>query len=148
VAEPPPPDGVTGPRDTVVPVDDASPFVAAAGLQITGVESHGVEGFIDLGPEHHQPWGIVHGGVYTSAIETAASIGASTAAARTGMIAVGVHNSTDFLRPMRAGRVRVVGRPIQQGRIQQLWEVRITDTDDRLVAIGQVRLQNIAPRPA
>jgi 1,4-dihydroxy-2-naphthoyl-CoA hydrolase len=124
-----------------------SAFMAAVGLVVTSVDADGVEGWIDLGPEHHQPGGIVHGGVYTSAVETAASIGAFTAAAPAGMVAVGVHNSTDFLRQMTAGRVNVVARPIQQGRTQQLWEVRITDPDDRLVAIGQVRLANITPRP-
>jgi acyl-coenzyme A thioesterase PaaI-like protein len=45
-----------------------------------------------------------------------------------------------------AGRVEVDARPIQQGKTQQLWEVRITDGEDRLVAVGQVRLQKIAPR--
>ena len=32
-------------------------------------------GHIDAGPEHHQPVGIVHGAVYTGAVETAASVG-------------------------------------------------------------------------
>jgi acyl-coenzyme A thioesterase PaaI-like protein len=47
---------------------------------------------------------------------------------------------------MSEGRVEVVATPIQQGRTQQLWEVRISDADGRLVAIGQVRLQNVTPR--
>jgi len=34
-----------------------------------------VTGRIELGPEHQTPWGIVHGGVYTSAIESAAASG-------------------------------------------------------------------------
>jgi hypothetical protein len=36
---------------------------------ITVIEPTRVEGFIDAGPEHHTPWGIVHGGVYAMAIE-------------------------------------------------------------------------------
>jgi 16S rRNA U516 pseudouridylate synthase RsuA-like enzyme len=44
------------------------------------------------------------------------------------------------------GRVTVDARAIQQGRTQQLWEVRITDDRQRLIATGQVRLQNITPR--
>jgi uncharacterized protein (TIGR00369 family) len=105
-----------------------------------------VTAWIDLGPEHHQPWGLVHGGVYTTAIESAASVGASTAAADQGLVAVGVNNNTNFLRSKVAGRVRVRAEAIQQGRTAQLWEVRITDDDDHLVAIGQVRLQNVTPR--
>jgi 1,4-dihydroxy-2-naphthoyl-CoA hydrolase len=55
-----------------------------------------------------------------------------------------VSNATDFLRPHRTGRLQVVAVPIQQGRTQQLWQVEIRRPDDhKLVARGQVRLQNI-----
>jgi uncharacterized protein (TIGR00369 family) len=121
-------------------------FMEAAGLVLDTVSTSRVTGWIDLGPEHHQPWGLVHGGVYTTAIESAASIGASTAALEDGLVAVGVNNNTNFLRSMTEGRVSVDARAIQQGRMQQLWEVRITDDRDRLIATGQVRLQNITPR--
>ncbi|MHB8465343.1 MAG: PaaI family thioesterase [Acidimicrobiales bacterium] len=124
----------------------ASPFMRVAGLELDHVEADHVTGWIELGPQHHQPWGLVHGGVYTTAIESAASIGASLAAQERGLAAVGVNNNTNFLRSMSAGRVDVDARPIQQGKTQQLWEVRITDDQQRLVAVGQVRLQNIVPR--
>jgi len=121
--------------------------MSAAGLVVDTVDGSHVTGWIDLGADHHQPWGIVHGGVYASAIETAASVGASIAANEHGQIAVGVNNNTNFLRSMSEGRVTVVGRAVQQGRTQQLWEVQITDDQQRLVATGQVRLQNVTPRP-
>jgi uncharacterized protein (TIGR00369 family) len=123
-----------------------TPFMDAAGLVLVDVSSTHVSGWIDLGPAHHQPWGLVHGGVYTTAIETAASVGASTAVQAEGLVAVGVNNNTNFLRSMTEGRVIVDARAIQQGRTQQLWEVRISDKHERLVATGQVRLQNIEPR--
>src|SRR5690348_5691804 len=114
----------------------------AVGLHFDAVGPSEVTGWIDLGPEHHQPWGLVHGGVYTTAIESAASVGASTAAAEHGLVAVGVNNNTNFVRSAVGGRVVLHAAAIQQGRTAQLWEVRVTDADDRLVAIGQVRLQN------
>ena len=52
-------------------------------------------------------------------------------------------NTTDFLRASREGTITAVGTPVHRGRLQQLWEVRMTDVDDRLLAKGQVRLQNI-----
>lgn len=61
-------------------------------------------------------------------------------------MAVGVNNNTNFVRSMVSGRVDVRAVAIQQGRTAQLWKVRVTDGDDRLVAIGQVRLQNVTPR--
>jgi acyl-coenzyme A thioesterase PaaI-like protein len=41
--------------------------------------------------------------------------------------------------------VTAVSTPIHRGRRQQLWLITITDDDDRVVARGQVRLQNIPP---
>src|SRR5438105_8017224 len=68
-----------------------------------------------LGPEHHTPWGVVHGGVYTTAIESVASVGASLAAVERGQFAVGLNNSTDFLRPLGSGEVRVTAEAVHQG---------------------------------
>jgi acyl-coenzyme A thioesterase PaaI-like protein len=36
-----------------------------------------------------------------------------------------------------------VASPLHRGRLQQLWLVEIRDADERLVARGQVRLQNL-----
>ena len=58
---------------------------------------------------------------------------------------VGVNNNTDFLRAISSGTVTAVSTPIHRGRRQQLWLITITDDNDRVVARGQVRLQNISP---
>jgi 1,4-dihydroxy-2-naphthoyl-CoA hydrolase len=122
----------------------ASAFVRAASFEPREISGSRVTGTLELGAEHHTPWGVVHGGVYTTAIESAASIGASLAVRDQGMFAVGVTNTTDFVRPMRTGRVDVVAEPLTQGRTQQLWQVDIVRHDDgKRVAHGKVRLQNV-----
>lgn len=133
------------------PVDlrAASRFVAASGFEVTEVGGTRVAGHVDLGPDQHTPWGVVHGGVYCTVIESAASIGASAAVLDRGQFAVGVNNQTDFLRPMSSGRLDVVAEPVQQGRTLQLWLVTLTRADDgKTVARGQVRLQNVPLPPA
>jgi uncharacterized protein (TIGR00369 family) len=95
--------------------------------------------------DHQQPYGLVHGGIYCSMIEAAASVGAAYWAINEGYTgAVGVSNTTDFLRPVRTGRLVVVTEPIHRGRRQQLWQASVTQaSDERLVSRGQVRLQNL-----
>jgi 1,4-dihydroxy-2-naphthoyl-CoA hydrolase len=106
-----------------------------------------VVGSIAADERHHQPWGLIHGGLYTAAIETFATTGAFEAVKDRGQQAVGVTNITDFLRPHRSGRLAVVATAVHQGRSQQLWQVEIRrPDDDKLVARGQVRLQNIDAR--
>ncbi len=114
-------------------------------MTFESVSADRVVAWMDLGPDQHTPWGVVHGGAYTTAIETAASVGASAAVLDRGQFAVGVNNITDFLRPHVGGRVKVVAEPIHQGSTQQLWQVIITrDGDGKVVARGQVRLQNVS----
>jgi len=122
----------------------ASAFVAAVGMELGEISGTRVTGHLDVGPQHHTPWGVVHGGVYCSIVESAASIGASAAVAERGQFSVGVNNSTDFLRPMTAGRLDVVAEPVQQGKTLQLWLVTLTREDGKTVARGQVRLQNVS----
>lgn len=124
-------------------LDASSAFLAAAGLELTEASGIRVVGHLELGTEHHTPWGVVHGGVYTTAVEGAASVGASIAVAECGQFAVGLHNATDFLRASSGGRAELVATVLQQGRTQQLWLVVITREDGKELARGQVRLQNV-----
>jgi 1,4-dihydroxy-2-naphthoyl-CoA hydrolase len=123
---------------------DDSEFLRISGLQVEEICGDGVRGWIDLDERHHTPWGVVHGGVYATAVESAASLGASAAVEEREQFAVGLNNTTDFLRPVTKGRVEVVAEPIMQGKGQQLWQVVITRAEDgREVARGQLRLQNV-----
>jgi len=92
-------------------------------------------------PTLMQPHGIVHGGVYCTLGETAASVGGSIWLGDRGRV-VGVSNNTNFLRATRDGVLDVVARPVHRGRSQQLWRIEITQ-DERLVSVGEVRLANL-----
>src|SRR5439155_22095163 len=100
-----------------------SSFLRGLPLEIESIEPDRVVGSIELGEDQHTPWGVVHGGAYTTAIESVAGIGASAAVLDRGQFAVGVNNNTDFVRPLVAGRVKVIGEPVHQGVTQQLWQV-------------------------
>lgn len=126
------------------PFASSSRFAAASGFIVEEVSGTWVHGYVDFSEDHHTPWGVVHGGAYATIVESAASIGASHAVADRGQHAVGVHNSTDFLRPAVAGRAVVDAVALHQGRTQQLWQVVITDeTTTKILARGQLRLQNV-----
>ncbi len=121
-----------------------SAFMELLGISFDETTASTVRGSVAADERHHQPWGIVHGGLYTTVIESFATTGAYEAVKDRGRQAVGVSNMTDFLRPHRSGRLDVVATAINQGRSQQLWQVEMRRQDDgKLVARGQVRLQNI-----
>jgi uncharacterized protein (TIGR00369 family) len=116
-------------------------WLKAMGITITLATSDEVRAELTVGPEHLQGYGIVHGGVHCGLIETLASIGAALAALPRNQSVVGLENNTSFVRAVRAGaRLHAVSTPITRGRKTQVWEARILNDADQIVATGRVRL--------
>ena len=97
-------------------------------------------GELTVGPQHLQPYGIVHGGVHTGIIEAACSTGAAVSAGARGQSVVGLENSTSFITAVRGGKLRVRAKPVTRGRRTQVWEATVTNDEGRVCATGRVRL--------
>jgi 1,4-dihydroxy-2-naphthoyl-CoA hydrolase len=131
---------------TVPPPELGKGFDSELGLRFIEVTPDGGSAKLEIHDKLLQPWGIVHGGVYCSIVESLASVSGQVWLTANGDgHVVGVNNNTDFLRAISAGTVTAVSTPIHRGRRQQLWLITITDEKNRLVARGQVRLQNLPP---
>ncbi len=131
---------------TAPPPDIGKGFDDELGLKYIEVTPDGGSARLQIHDKLLQPWGIMHGGVYCSMVESLASVsGHVWLSENGGGTVVGVNNNTDFLRAISSGTITAVSTPIHRGRRQQLWLITITDDNDRVVARGQVRLQNIAP---
>lgn len=124
-------------------VDVLGPFAAHLGLELDAADGDGVTAHWTVRPDLLQPYGMVHGGVHCSVVETLASLGAAIWLGERGTV-VGVNNSTDFFRAAREGRLTATATPIHRGRSQQVWLVETVDDVQRLVARGHVRLQNLS----
>jgi uncharacterized protein (TIGR00369 family) len=112
----------------------------AMGLHLIRATADEVIAQIEIDHRHHQAYGIVHGGVYSGLIETVSSVGAAIWAWRNRQSVVGVENNTSFLSAVRGGKIFATARPLMRGRRTQVWEAKVTDGADRLVAHGKVRL--------
>jgi 1,4-dihydroxy-2-naphthoyl-CoA hydrolase len=119
------------------------------GIEFTEIGPDRVVARVETNSKHHQPYGIVHGGVYCSIVEGVASVGAANMARALGQAGiVGVANSTDFVRSHSVGELVAVGTPIHQGRSAQLWSVEIRrSSDQKLVSRGQVRFHVLTELP-
>ncbi len=100
---------------------------------------------IEIDERHKQPFGLVHGGVYSSMIETVCSAGAALTVFSDKKSAVGLENSTSFLRAVRSGKLRCTARPLLVGKRTHVWEAQVHDGRDRLVAAGSVRMMVLEP---
>jgi 1,4-dihydroxy-2-naphthoyl-CoA hydrolase len=116
-------------------------WLRAMGVTITSATQDEVRAELTVGTEHLQGYGIVHGGVHCGLIESLASIGAAIFALPRNQSVVGLENNTSFVRAVRAGaKLHAVSTPITRGRRTQVWEARVLDEQERLVATGRVRL--------
>jgi uncharacterized protein (TIGR00369 family) len=131
-----------------VPQEDA--WSRVLGIEVLEVTPERVLARLEAGPQHHQPYGVLHGGVYCSIVETVASYGAGNLALSLGQKGVlGVSNATEFFRSHSRGELRCEGRPLHRGRSAHVWEVHVTrGSDGKLVARGQVRFHVLDATPA
>jgi 1,4-dihydroxy-2-naphthoyl-CoA hydrolase len=129
---------VTEPELKDLPV---SGFDDLIGLSFDAVSKDGVTASFEVTPELLQPYGMLHGGVLCTVVE---SVGSVSGAAWYGGAVVGTSNHTNFLRATREGRLTARSTPIHRGKTQQLWDIDITDEQGRLIAKGQLRLANLS----
>jgi len=123
-------------------------FNTALGLTFVRASAEEVACEVPVAPHLQQPYGLVHGGVYASIIETCASVGAALYSMPKGQTTVGLENTTSFLRAVRTGKLLGVARPLHRGRQTQVWEVEVRGDDGKLAATGRVRMLCLEPGAA
>ncbi|HEX4838737.1 MAG TPA: PaaI family thioesterase [Solirubrobacteraceae bacterium] len=114
------------------------------GLELLECSDSDVRARVAVREQLKQPAGLVHGGVYASIAEAIASIATGMTVLEEGHVAMGMSNSTSFLRPLTAGTVHAHATRIHRGRTTWLWDVEFTDDDGRTCALSRM---TIAVRP-
>ena len=127
-----------------LPFPPVGGFDRLYGLDLLECTGELVRGDVPVREELKQQFGLVHGGVFAAVAETLASIGTAAVVVPEGDAAMGMSNSTSFLRPIVAGTVHARAVRRHRGRTTWIWDVEISDDDGRLCAMSRV---TIAVRP-
>jgi 1,4-dihydroxy-2-naphthoyl-CoA hydrolase len=90
---------------------------------------------VEVSDRIRQPFGLVHGGVYSLLAETITSRATGAAVYADGLVPLGQSNSATFLRPIADGHVTATGRVVRRGRTTWVWDVDCTDDAGRLAAV-------------
>jgi uncharacterized protein (TIGR00369 family) len=98
---------------------------------------------IDLAEKHLQPFGIVHGGVFSSILD-ATGWWASYTQIGEDLGMTTVECKINYLAPMISGKLIGLGRAIKQGGTIQLGEARLEDETGKLVAYGTVTSMSLS----
>jgi 1,4-dihydroxy-2-naphthoyl-CoA hydrolase len=122
-----------------------SNFDAHIGTEWIGLDPDDARARVELRDELRQPYGILHGGVYSSLVESLCSYATAAAVYADGMIAMGQAIEVSFLRPVTSGHAEARAVARHRGRSTWVWQVEILDDDERLCALAKMTM---AVRPA
>ena len=115
-------------------------FDALYGLVVDDFGEGLVRAHVDVADHHKQPAGLVHGGVFASIAESITSMATWMAVQEDGRSAQGLSNQTSFLRPILEGTIHAVAKRRHKGRTTWLWEVEISDDQERLCALVRMTI--------
>ena len=135
-------DSIKGQADLTV---GQSNFDVHIGTEWLNLDPEDARARIELRDELRQPYGILHGGVYSSLIESLCSYATAAAVYKDGMIAMGQSIEVSFVRPVTDGHAEARAVARHRGRSTWVWEVEVLDDDEKLCALAKMTM---AVRPA
>jgi 1,4-dihydroxy-2-naphthoyl-CoA hydrolase len=119
----------------------------ALGIRITEIGEDFLRGTMPVDGRTKQPYGLLHGGASVALAETLGSLAGWLCLEPDGGNTVGLEINANHLRAMREGEVTGTARALHLGRTTQVWEIRITDAQDRLSCISRITLAVVPSTP-
>lgn len=112
-------------------------IVSTLGIRPIEMTADRVEMELDIGPQVHQPMGILHGGASAVIAESAASMGSYMNCDPVKEYAVGIELNISHLKAKTTGLLRAVATPVRKGRTVHVWNIDLTDEDSEPVATAR-----------
>ena len=113
-------------------VNRHSGFAVHNHIKITHIGEDRVEGELTVLPESLNPLGIVHGGCLAALADSVAG----TAVFAKGRVCVTLSSTLNYLRPGTGSKIRCVATPQKVGGTIAVYDVVLTDDQERKVATG------------
>jgi 1,4-dihydroxy-2-naphthoyl-CoA hydrolase len=110
------------------------------GFRLVAISDLEVRSTVEVRDALRQPFGLVHGGVFASLAESMASLATALAVMPEGKMAVGLSNSTSFLRPVTKGTVHALAERLHKGRTTWVWDVKFSDDAGRFCAVTRMTI--------
>ena len=111
--------------------------------------------FTEMGPDFltatmpvasttRQPMGVLHGGASCALAETVGSAAANYCVNQEEKLCVGLEINVNHLRAVRSGTIRAVAKPFHLGGTTQVWEIKIYNEAELLIAVSRLTMAVLA----
>jgi len=111
----------------------APPIASLIGFTLSSIEPGRAIIELEVGPQHANPMGTLHGGVLCDIADAAMGM-AYAAGLGPGETFTTLELKINFLKPIWSGKLRATGQVVKQGKTVGLVECDITDAGGSLVA--------------
>lgn len=101
---------------------------------------------IALRDELRQPFGLMHGGVMLTLVESVCSWATAGAVYDDGMAAMAQSINVSFMRPVTEGGVEVHAKARHRGRTSWVWQAEVLNDEGKVCALAQMTIA-VRPRP-
>ena len=105
------------------------------GIELLAIGDDWLKGRMPVDHRTKQPAGLLHGGATCVLGESLASIASSLCVNLATHGVVGTEINASHIRSAREGWVYGVCRPLHVGRRNHVWDVRITDENEKIVSV-------------
>ena len=122
-----------------------APFPRLMGMRLEAIAIDSATIVLDIDERHFQPFGIVHGGVLATLIDTATFWAAFLRLPPDAGL-VNIDLKLNYLQPANAGRLTATGRCIRPGRTLSYTEAHVYDERGELLAHGTSTLMALPGR--
>ena len=119
---------------------NANTLTSHIGIEFTGFGEKYLEAKMPLDKRTHQPMGLLHGGASVVLAETIGSIAASFTVNQKLQHCVGLEINANHIRSVSSGYVFGRTKSIHLGKRTQIWEINITNEEDKLVCISRLTM--------
>jgi 1,4-dihydroxy-2-naphthoyl-CoA hydrolase len=115
-------------------------MVAHLGIEFTEVGIDYLRAKMPVDHRTKQPLGLLHGGASVALAETLGSVAAHHCVDNKKQYCVGLEINANHIRAAREGYVYGIAKPIHVGKKTQVWEIRITNEENKMVCISRITL--------
>jgi 1,4-dihydroxy-2-naphthoyl-CoA hydrolase len=112
-------------------------LVGLMGIELGEMTPDRVTATMPVDARTHQPFGLLHGGASVVLAETVASMGTWNLIDQENEMAVGLEINANHIRAKQEGTVTAVATPLHKGRTTMVWDIKITDEEDKLICVSR-----------
>ncbi len=110
------------------------------GIEVTEIGEDFIKGKMPVDQRTRQPYGMLHGGASVVLAESLGSIAATLTVDQNKQYCVGLDINANHIRGVKEGYVYGIASPFHIGKSTQVWEIKVTNDEGKLVCISRITM--------